>query len=134
MPMTKLFAQAQQTKSFYVNACHFYGSFKTENEPLCDGFEIKITTNYINIGEDVDLRIISRQLIDNKTRYVVEDPKSQIIGAFHGKTPRGNDYLQVVFKSNKSDKIESGLTFQYWDYVSSYDFWRAERKKKNLTN
>lgn len=121
------FSQPQQKKSFYVNACKFYGTFSTELQPICSGFEIHINQSDINIGEETDLKIVSRELSEGKIKYILSDPKGEIIGAFQGKTSLGNDYLQLVFKSDK----ESGVIFQYWDQVSFYDFWRLRRNKKN---
>jgi hypothetical protein len=128
--LSEVSGQSQQRKSFYVNAYTFYGSFKTDRKPMCDGLEIIITTEKINIGDDDNLKITSKELIDGKTKYLVEDPKGQITGVFHGITKGGNDYLQLVFKSDKGDRMESGLIFQYWDHVDSYNFWKYDRKSK----
>ena len=120
-------AQPQQPKSFYVNACSFYGGFKSELEPICEGFQIRISQYAINLGEDIDLKIKSREIFDDKILFQLDDPKKEIMAAFYGKSPKGNDYLQLLFKSSNNEE-ESGLIFQYWDYVSNYDFWRANRK------
>ena len=111
--LSEVSAQSQQRKSFYVNAYSFYGSFKTDRKPMCAGLEIVITTEEINIGDDDNLKITSKELVEGKTKYLVEDPMGQIMGAFQGRTQGGNDYLQLVFKSTKDDKTESGLLLQY---------------------
>ena len=118
-------AQPQQQKSFFVNACRFYGDFSTELKPICQGFDIHINQSTINIGEQTDLKILSREMVDNKIQFTLKDTKGVIIGAILGVTPLGNDYIQLVFKSKK----ESGVIFQYWDQVSAYDFWRSMRNK-----
>lgn len=129
--LSNLEAQSQQTKTFYVNACRFYGSFQTELEPLCDGFNVKITTKTIDLAANGTLTIKSHQQIEGgRVQYLVIDPKNEIKAVIHGFSSRGNDFIQVVFANNSDKEKESGIIFQFWDHVSSYNFWRTDRAQR----
>lgn len=133
---TTLIAQSKQTKVFQVNSYQYLGTdYNKDLEPLCQGFEVIITTDKINIGDDFDLTVIKSEFFSEKnfTKYWVEDKAinnkiGYVIVAVDG---RGENYIQVHASGPNGElEYEGGILFRYWDYVSNYDLWRYMRNNK----
>lgn len=123
------YAQLLQPKKFNVNAYKFFGSFKTELKPMCEGFEISVSKQYINIGDDFNLKVESATFDKNSntTTFSITDPKGQIGGALLGLTSNGDNYLQVNFLDEDGNIRSAGIIFQYWNNVDDFFFWRSNR-------
>ncbi|MFC6101505.1 hypothetical protein [Olivibacter domesticus] len=127
------YSQNIQKKTFQVNACRFFGEFETPLESLCDPFEVVITGQYINIGDTYDLEV-EKILFDHPAKgemtFLVKDPAKQIKSIALGSTARSGNFIQLTFIEEQAGEAQTGIIFQYWDYVSSYDFWRYQRRIK----
>lgn len=134
-------AQSTQSKVFYVNAYKYLKEGEqTKREPLCDGFEVVIDTEKINIGDEYELTILTKNYFDDDkaTYYTVTDPSpnKDIAIAFVkvGLDGNGNNYILLHSADEKGEaQYTGGMLFTYWDYVGWYDLWRVMRTKKGYS-
>ena len=131
-----LLAQSKQKKVFRVNSYRFLDTnYNKDLEPLCQGFEVIITTDKINIGDDFDL-IITKSEYNSKmnfTKYWVKDKavNDKIGYVILALDDRGENYVQVHSSGPDGELVyKGGIVFQYWDYVSNYDLWRYSRNNE----
>ena len=128
--------EAQQTKKFHVNAYRLVANSDEEAnlELLCQGFDVVISSNKINIGDEFDLAVVDNDYISEKalTIYTVEDPAKDLKVRFAivGIDSDGNSFIQL-HESDSEDKLvyEGGMFFAFKDIVPNYDLWRYMRNR-----
>jgi len=132
-----LFAQTKQTKKFFVNSFEIIKGNDEDNkiEHLCEGFDILITTDSINIGDDFNLAITKSvyNVEKNLTMYWVEDQakSNTICYVFLATDQKGEHYIQIHSCDSLGELIyEGGMIFKHLDNVSRYELWRFMRNIK----
>jgi hypothetical protein len=119
-----------QTKKFFVNAAQFAYS----KEPLCEGFEVAIYSNKIELGDDFELEVTNKVHLkeENVTRYIVIDPakSNKICAINHGTFENGDNFVECFPCNDRGQPSEKrSAIFFYWDYVPYYSLWRYGRNK-----
>lgn len=128
--------QAQQTRNFHVNAYRTIDSEKrTKLEKLCQGFDVVISLNRINIGDQFDLTITDSNYNTEEayTLFTIEDPANayKIEFAIVGTDSSGDNFIQLHEADEEGNPIyEGGMVFMYADIIPDYDFWRYMRNNE----
>ena len=131
------YAQSGQTKKFYVNAfTTLKKDSQSDPERMCEGFNVQITDQRINLGDDIDLLVTSKRHYPSKgqTFYWVDDRVSngQVCVVVLLIDQNGDNYIQIHTCDSKGEyQYDGGMLFQYLDYVSFYELWRARRRDPN---
>lgn len=134
--LTLMPLHAQQKKDFYVNSYRRIEPGKrTKLERLCQGFDVVISSNRINVGDQFDLVVIDSNYIpeDSHTLFKVKDPSNAFkIGvAIVGIDSGGDNFIQLHEVDDDGNLIyEGGMVFMHLNSVADYDLWRYLRNNE----
>ena len=128
-----VYGQIGQPKEFHVNAYRILKKGdERKPEPLCKGFNVLITDEEVNIGDDFDLQVTEKKHYPTKrqTYYWVDDQATSrkvcLVILLTGEG--GDNYVQIhPCDANGEFQYDGGMIFEYIDYVSDYDLWRYMR-------